>query len=208
MAPQLWSFARSQAEQDLADIRRCMPEAARPIAWEDEASCTSHSIVNMMENCAMATRKPSLAARLRSAVGGPRVRGRAGTGKAISRSVAFSPTVAEIQTDQDEDDSWVSAGPDLGTFLSAIPRPSSMCLLHEVTEDECEGEAKEGCDEGDGDYSASDSVLSACGTETRCSRHDVHFGEWSFEDESARTSHTSSPVICSRLPTLDVGVFK
>ena len=159
----------------------------------------------------MATRKPSLGERIRGAVGGPRVRVRgragAGTGKHVSRSVAFSPTVAEIQPGKEEDDSEFSGGPDLSTFLSAIPRPSSMCLLHEVAEDEGEGEAERGCHEGDADISVSDSVLSACGTETRCSQHDIQFGEC-LEDEDGRTSHTSSPVIHSRLPSSDVVVLR
>ena len=160
----------------------------------------------------MATRKPSLGERIRGAVGGPRVRVRvrgragAGTGKHVSRSVAFSPTVAEIQPGKEEDDSEFSGGPDLSTFLSAIPRPSSMCLLHEVAEDEGEGEAERGCHEGDAD-SVSDSVLSACSTETRCSQHDIQFGEC-LEDEDGRTSHTSSPVIHSRLPSSDVVVLR
>ena len=41
-----------------------LPHASRPITWDDEASCSTHSLINMVKNCA----KPSLMSRLGSAL--------------------------------------------------------------------------------------------------------------------------------------------
>ena len=203
MAPWLaLPFGPGQVDKDLEEIRRCMPEAAKPIVWEDEASYTSHSIVNMMENCASATRKPSLTQRLRS-MAHVRRRKPSSFGSDRARAVAFCAVVSEIPSavtescdDHSQGAALASTRPSLSTFLSAIPRQSSTSLLHGLPEEEDEEDSVGKDDfisDDEAEASICDSVLSATGTEPRSSRPGSLALEWNFGDEGGRTSRTCTP---------------
>ena len=204
----------SQVDKDLEQIRRCMPEAAKPIEWQDEASYTSHSIANMLENCAIATRKPSLTQRLRN-MAHVRRRKHSAPGSDRARAVAFCAVVSEIPsavTESCDDDSQGVAlaltRPSLSTFLSAIPRQSSTSLLHGLpeVEDEENSIGRDGfISDDEAEASICDSVLSATGTEPRISQPGSLALESSFEDEGGRTSRTCTPtpVTASRHESCD-----
>jgi hypothetical protein len=63
-ATMLWSFTSgTSVQKDLDELMSALPHATRPITWDDEASCSTHSLINMVKNCA----KPSLMSRVGSA---------------------------------------------------------------------------------------------------------------------------------------------
>ena len=43
-------------DEELEEIRRCLPAAADPICWDQDSSCIAHSLVNMIDNDRMFTR--------------------------------------------------------------------------------------------------------------------------------------------------------
>lgn len=173
MAPVLWPFSRSIAQKEMDEIKRCMPEAHKPIDWMVETSCTSHSLANMMENCIRTQGKPSMTARLGRITLGLRRKSKS------VQTVSFrnQKMVEEIAAMEHTEHEPTAAT----TFLSAIPRSSSTCLLVCLAEDhEC----------FDDEHSSADSVLSAGNT--------VSIDDWtslsrsvSVDDMSNSSSHGS-----------------
>jgi hypothetical protein len=161
MAPSLWPFSGGGANTDLRELLKCMPEAERPIEWDNEVSCSNHSIINMVKNC----EKPrsTLQARLKRMTLGFQRKGKTGRRPGAWHVVFDLEHVVEIpaaqdahdEIDDDRDSTWEHTQL-ASTFLSALPRPSSSCLLGCVVEDE---EGKE--EEGMGSDDENDSVCSA-----------------------------------------------
>jgi hypothetical protein len=165
MALSLWPFSSGGSNTDLRELVKCMPEVGRPIEWDNEVSCSNHSIINMVKNC----EKPrsTLQARLQRMTLGFRRKGKTG-GRPGAWHVVFDlANVVEIPAAEDPQDEnneeCASEHAQLAsTFLSALPRPSSGCLLGCVAEDE-EGKEEEemgGHDESDSVCSAGESVRS------------------------------------------------
>jgi len=133
MSPVLWPFASSALHKDEAELRRCMPESNRPIDWALENSVVSHSIMNMIENGARSQRRPSMAARIGSVAMGMRR-----TTKRSRCRVSFTGNISE-EIPPVEQANCEEKG--VATFLSALPRTSSTCLLGGLAEDdECCGD--------------------------------------------------------------------
>ena len=180
MAPSLWPSARKGRNDDLRQLRACLPDVDRPIEWDNEASCAGYSIVNMLKN----SEKPqsTLSARVKEMARGlRRSKGRAGGRVAFNlEHVAEIPAVRCACDGEDAEDAATAGRPSTATFLSALPRPAAGSMLCCVAE----GDGEDLAEHGEGD-----SVCSADGTVLGCDRtsgssQDLYFDGLEAEGES------------------------
>lgn len=172
MVLSLWPFSCERTNKDLRELQKCLPEVDQPIVWDNEVSCSSHSLMNMLLN----NEKPrsTVQAQLKRMALGFRRKGKP-CGLPGAWHVVFDlENVVEIPAAQaaHDDQSATGTAQLASTFLSALPRVSTGCLLECVAEDEDvkEEEVMGSHDESDSVCSADETVLGCC-SPGACSGH-------------------------------------
>jgi hypothetical protein len=141
MAPGLWPFGeRNTLKRDTAELTRCLPDAQKPLDWGSDSSVTSHSVVNMLKNCEIGSRRPGLLSRVSTVTLSAMRSSRSKKGAQPRHAVVFSEEgetdipAATCSDDDASSDERCTAQTFCGTFLSATARHD--CLLARVAEEE------------------------------------------------------------------------